>query len=127
MNTVARSTVAGLALLAGVGAASAQSGTVTREVQGSGGTVTRETTTTTTTTQTLTPEDRTVVKRYVTQQKRPSVKVQERVSVGATLPSNVELYDVEGGPSVSRYRYSIVNDEPVLVDPGTRRVIEVIR
>lgn len=115
MNTVARTSLAALGLIVGVSAASAQ------------GTVTRETTTTTTTTQTLTPEDRTVVRRYVTQQKRPSVRVQERVSVGSTLPSNVELYDVEGGPSVSRYRYSIVNDEPVLVDPGTRRVIEVIR
>ena len=126
MNTVARTTLAALGLLAGVSAASAQS-TITRETQGSGGTVTRETTTTTTTTQTITPEDRTVVKRYVTQQKRPSVKVQERVSVGSTLPADVELYAVEGGPTVSRYRYSIVNDEPVLVDPGTRRVIEVIR
>lgn len=126
MNTIARTSLTALGLLLGVSAASAQS-TITRETQG-GGAVTRETTTTTTTTtQTLTPEDRTVVRRYVTQQKRPSVRVQERVSVGSTLPSDVELYEVEGGPTVSRYRYSVVNDEPVLVDPGTRRVIEVIR
>ena len=138
MNTVARSAIAALGLLAGVGAASAQSGTVTREipaggtvtreVQGSGGAVTKETTTTTTTTrQTLTPEDRTVVRRYVTEQRRPSVRVQERVAVGSRLPASVELYAVEGGPGVSRYRYTIVNDEPVLVDPGTREVIEVLR
>lgn len=126
MNTVARTAFAALGLMLGVSAASAQ-GTITRETQGPGGTVTRETTTTTTTTQTITPEERTVVRRYVTQQKRPSVKVQERVAVGSTLPSSVELYAVEGEPTVSRYRYSIVNDEPVLVDPGTRRVIEVLR
>ena len=128
MNTVARSAIAAFGLLAGVTAASAQSGTVTREVPASGGTVTRETTTTTATTrQTLTPDDRTVVRRYVTEQKRPSVRVQERVAVGSRLPSSVELYAVEGGPGVSRYRYTIVNDEPVLVDPGTREVIEVLR
>ena len=126
MNNVARTTLAALGLLAGVSAASAQ-GTVIRESQG-GGAVTRETTTTTTTTtQTISPEERTVVRRYVTQQKRPSVRVQERVAVGSTLPSDVELYAVEGEPTVSRYRYSIVNEEPVLVDPGTRRVIEVLR
>ena len=116
MNAVARSALVALGMLAGVSAASAQ-GAVTRET----------TTTTTTTTRTLTPEDRTVVKRYVTEQKRPSVKIQERVAVGSRLPANVDLYSVEGGPSVSRYRYTIVNDEPVLVDPGTREIIEVIR
>lgn len=94
------------------------------------GTVTRETTTTTTTTGggtvVLAPEERTVVRRYVTEQKRPSVKLQQNVTVGGTLPADVELYAIEGSPTVSKYRYTVVNDRPVIVDPGSRRVIEVI-
>jgi hypothetical protein len=49
--------------------------------------------------------------------------------VGATLPeSGVTYYDMpsEYKYKVSKYKYTIVNDRPVLVDPGTRRVIQVI-
>ncbi len=92
-------------------------------------TTTRETTTTGATggaTVVISPEERTTIKQYVVQHKRPSVKVQEKVSVGATLPQDVELYTIEGPPTVTRYRYSVVNDQTVVVDPGTRRVIQVI-
>ncbi|TIT91141.1 MAG: DUF1236 domain-containing protein [Mesorhizobium sp.] len=39
-----------------------------------------------------------------------------------TVPDTVELQTV---PDV-QYRYTIVNDHTVLVDPGTRRVVQVI-
>jgi len=53
----------------------------------------------------------------------PSVRVQERVVVGEPLPPTVELRTV---PSHTEYRYAIVNDQRVIVEPRTRRVIRVI-
>ena len=53
----------------------------------------------------------------------PNVVIHERVVVGEPLPAEVRLYEV---PRYSRYRYAVVNDERVIVDPATRRVIRVI-
>ena len=53
----------------------------------------------------------------------PSVTVQERVVVGEPLPPTVELRPV---PRYSEYRYAVVNDRRVIVDPRTRRVIRII-
>src|SRR6266567_9424907 len=53
----------------------------------------------------------------------PSVTVRERVVVGEPLPSTVELRPV---PRYSEYRYAVVNDRRVIVDPRTRRVVKVI-
>jgi hypothetical protein len=47
--------------------------------------------------------------------------------VGVTLPEmGVTYYDVPAQYGAHRYRYSRVNDEYVLVDPQTRRVMQVI-
>ncbi len=53
----------------------------------------------------------------------PSVVVKERVVVGEPLPDYVELRPV---PSHTEYRYAVVNDRRVIVEPRTRRVIRVI-
>jgi hypothetical protein len=53
----------------------------------------------------------------------PSVTVQERVVVGEPLPPAVELRPV---PRYTEYRYAVVNDRRVIVDPRTRRVIRII-
>ena len=50
------------------------------------------------------------------------------VRVGVVLPeSGVTYYDV---PAEYRappgYRYTIVNDRPVLIEPRTRRIVEII-
>lgn len=64
---------------------------------------------------------------YVTTQKHPSYRYQNEVRVGADLPSSgVTYYDVPKEYGVSRYRYTVVNDRTVLVDPSTHRVIQVI-
>ena len=50
-----------------------------------------------------------------------------RVAVGVVLPeSGVNTYDVPEEYHVRGYRYAIVDDTPVLVDPHTRRIVEVI-
>jgi hypothetical protein len=106
-----------LGLLAAVPAASAQ------------GTMPRETTTTTTTTTgpvTLAPNVRSRVKQYVVQHREPSVTIQDRVAVGTVLPPSAQFYTFEGVDGVGPYRYAYINDAPVLIDPGSRRIIEVI-
>ncbi len=53
----------------------------------------------------------------------PSVVVRERVAVGEPLPETVELRPV---PRHTEYRYAVVNDRRVIVDPRTRRVIRIV-
>jgi Protein of unknown function (DUF1236) len=53
----------------------------------------------------------------------PSVTVHERVVVGEPLPEVVELRPV---PRHTEYRYAIVNDRRVIVEPRSRRVVRII-
>jgi hypothetical protein len=53
----------------------------------------------------------------------PSVTVRERIVVGEPLPPTVELRPV---PSYSEYRYAVVNDQRVIVEPRTRKIIKII-
>ena len=52
-----------------------------------------------------------------------SVVVRERVVVGEPLPEVVELRPV---PNHVEYRYAVVNDRRVIVEPRTRRVIRIL-
>lgn len=45
------------------------------------------------------------------------------VVVGATLPETVEVYEIPD----YEYRYVYVNDRPVLVEPGTNRIVYIVR
>ena len=76
----------------------------------------------------LAPQEQTAVRQYVVRQNVPSVRVQEQVVVGQPLPATVELRALPADVGVqTQYRYTIVNDQTVLVDPQTRRVIQVIQ
>ena len=76
----------------------------------------------------IAPEQRTRIKEYVVKEKVNPVTVRERVTVGATLPADVELRAVpsDWGPSVSRYRYVYHDNHVVLVEPSSRRVVQII-
>ena len=66
-------------------------------------------------------------RQYVVREGRPSYRYQEEVRVGAVLPSSgVEYYEVPAEYGVRNYRYTVVNNRTVLVDPGTRRIVQVI-
>ena len=56
-------------------------------------------------------------------ERAPSVVVRERVVVGEPLPPSVELRTV---PSHTAYRYAVVNDRRVIVEPRTRKIIKII-
>ncbi|MER8545724.1 DUF1236 domain-containing protein [Mesorhizobium sp. M0904] len=89
---------AGFLLLAGVGAAAAQDVVIE-------------------------PQQETIVREYVKKQPLASVQLPGvELNVGSTLPDTVELHEV---PDV-KYRYVVVDNRTVLVDPGTRRIVKVI-
>ena len=71
------------------------------------------------------PEYRTRIKLYVTEKLRPAT-TKERIVVGSPVPAEVELEAVpsDWGPSLTKYRYVYSNDRVMLVEPGSRRVIQ---
>ena len=64
---------------------------------------------------------------YVTERHVPSYRYEREVRVGADLPSSgVTYYEVPREYGGTKYRYTVVNDRPVLVDPSTHRIVQVI-
>jgi hypothetical protein len=74
------------------------------------------------------PEYRTRIKTYVTEHKVRPVATQEKIVVGGPVPRDVELEAVpsDWGPSLTKYRYIYSGDRVMLVDPGTRTVVQEI-
>ncbi len=73
-------------------------------------------------------EDRPRFREYVVREHRPSFRYREDVHVGTVLPERgVRLYAVPREYHVAPgYRYAVVNDRPVIVEPRSRRIVEVI-
>jgi hypothetical protein len=72
-------------------------------------------------------EDRTRFHEYVVRERVPSYRYSNEFVVGAVLPeSGVTYYDVPADYHVSGYRYTYVNEHAVLVDPHTRRIVQII-
>jgi hypothetical protein len=64
---------------------------------------------------------------YVVEQRRPSYQYREDVRVGAILPEEgVTYYDVPPEYGVRDHRYTVVNGRAVLVEPRTRRIVEIV-
>ena len=64
---------------------------------------------------------------YALGERRASFAYDGAVRAGAILPrEGVVYYDVPREFALTGYNYTIVNDHPVLVEPGTRRIVEVI-
>jgi hypothetical protein len=63
----------------------------------------------------------------VVREHRPSYRWGHEVRVGAVLPeAGVTYYEVPPEYHVRGYRYAIVDDRTVLVEPRTHRIVEVI-
>lgn len=74
------------------------------------------------------PQYRTRIKSYVTEHHLRPVTTKEKIIVGATVPSEVEIEAVpsDWGPSLTKYRYVYSGERVMLVDPGTRTVVQEI-
>ena len=68
------------------------------------------------------PEQETVIREYVKKQPLASLKLPGvELNVGTALPDTVELHEV---PNV-KYRYTVIDNRTVVVDPGTHKIIKV--
>jgi uncharacterized protein DUF1236 len=66
-------------------------------------------------------------REYIVRERVPTYTIPDRVVVGGTLPDDgVTIYDVPQSFGVTPYRYTVVNGETVLVEPRTRRIVQVI-
>lgn len=64
---------------------------------------------------------------YVVEQRRPSYQYSGNVVVGSELPeAGVTYYDVPEEYGARSYRYTVVNGRTVLVEPRTRRIVEIV-
>jgi hypothetical protein len=72
--------------------------------------------------------EQTRIKEYIVKEKVKPTMIKEKVVVGTTLADDVELHSAptDWGPTVSRYRYIYTNDNVVLIDPTTRRVVHIV-
>ena len=97
MRTHLTSTAAAVLLLAGLGAAAAEDIIIQ-------------------------PEQETVIREYVKKQPLASLKLPGvELNVGTALPDTVELHEV---PNV-KYRYTVIDNRTVVVDPSTHKIIKV--
>lgn len=72
-------------------------------------------------------EQRPAFREYVVRERIPAYTIPDRVVVGAVLPeAGVTYYDVPQTFGATPYRYTVVNGETVLVEPRSRRVVQIV-
>jgi Protein of unknown function (DUF1236) len=72
-------------------------------------------------------EQRPAFREYVIRERVPAYTIPDRVIVGGVLPeAGITTYDVPQTYGSTPYRYTVVNGQTVLVEPRTRRVVQVI-
>jgi hypothetical protein len=72
-------------------------------------------------------DQRPAFRQYIVQERVPNYTVSDRVVVGVILPeTGVTFYDVPQSFGATPYRYTVVNGETVLVEPRSRRIVQVI-
>jgi hypothetical protein len=73
-------------------------------------------------------DDRPRFREYVVRERVPSYTYREQVRVGAVLPeAGVTYYDVPAEYHARPgYRYTVVNNRPVFVEPRSRRIVEIV-
>jgi hypothetical protein len=72
-------------------------------------------------------EQRPAFREYVVRERVPTYTVPDRVIVGGVLPeAGITYYDVPQTYGATPYRYTVVNGQTVLVEPRTRRIVQVI-
>jgi len=86
---------------------------------------------TTTTTWTVNPAERTVIHDYVVKEKVRPAPVHEDVMVGAPVPGDIELQPVPeeiyaSVPEARRYEMFDWDGRVVFVDPGTRKIVQIV-
>jgi hypothetical protein len=72
-------------------------------------------------------EQRPAFREYIVRERVPTYTIPDRVIVGGILPeAGITTYDVPQTYGPTTYRYTVVNGQTVLVEPRTRRVVQVV-
>jgi hypothetical protein len=72
-------------------------------------------------------DQRPAFREYIVRERVPNYVIPDRVIVGGVLPeTGVTYYDVPQTFGASPYRYTVVNGQTVLVEPRSRRIIQVV-
>jgi hypothetical protein len=75
----------------------------------------------------IVPDRRPAFREYVIRERVPTYTIPDRVVVGGVLPeAGITYYDVPQTYGPTTYRYTVVNGQTVLVEPRSRRVIQVV-
>ena len=77
----------------------------------------------------LTDEQRVKIKQFLGKQK--PAQLDQKATVGSTLPDNFELHAIQdagtGVPAIAlNYRYMMAQNQLLVVDPRTRRVMAIV-
>jgi hypothetical protein len=109
-------------LLASAGAAIAQTTVITREPVESRTVVTTEPLQ-------LTPVQRRTIYRTIVRERVTPARPTVEYPVGTRVPESVQLYAVPQDvavevPAIRSYKYMVVNDRVVLIDPATSEVVD---
>jgi len=72
-------------------------------------------------------DQRPAFREYIVRERVPNYVIPDRVVVGGVLPeTGVTYYDVPQRFGVTPYRYTVVNGETILVEPRSRRIVQVV-
>ena len=72
-------------------------------------------------------DQRPAFRQYIAREHVPVYTIPDRVVVGTVLPeTGVEYYDVPQTYGVTPYRYTVVNGQTILVEPRSRRIVQVV-
>ncbi len=72
-------------------------------------------------------DQRPAFREYIVRERVPNYTISERVVVGGVLPeTGVTYYDVPLTSGVPPYRYTVVTGQTVLVEPRSRRIVQVV-
>ena len=75
----------------------------------------------------IVPDQRPAFREYVIRERVPTYTIPDRVIVGGVLPeAGVTTYDVPQTFGATPYRYTVVNGRTVLVEPRSRRIVQVV-
>jgi len=79
----------------------------------------------------MSTQQRQRIRAVILEQRVPPATVSGTLAVGATLPADVELHPVPPAlvtdvPSIRNYQYVYSNDRIMLIEPSSRRIVQII-
>jgi hypothetical protein len=72
-------------------------------------------------------DQRPAFREYVVHERVPTYTIPDRIVVGGVLPeAGITYYDVPQTFGATPYRYTVVNGRTILVEPRSRRIVQVV-